>query len=1167
MFLRSLTIKGFKSFAESANIDLSPGVSVIVGPNGSGKSNIVDAIAWVLGAQGPKTVRSTKMDDVIFAGTGKRGALGRAEVSITIDNSDHRLGIDLADVMITRTLFRSGESEYALNGNPCRLLDLQDLLSDAGVGRQQHVIISQGQLDTVLNARPEERRGIVEEAAGITKFKKRRERTEKRLEAMEVDLSRAGDLLREVRRQVRPLAQQAQKAKRQLELRDRTTQLRRYLAGSEVRALEDLAEKVAQDQVDAELAVLELQTQMSEIDKVIYALEMVVPPVNGDDLVDLISRAETLSERFKAAKNISQEKKTAILLQLRTLDRTSVLESLRNEQQQLTGELHNIEHDIVQLGPELESLESDETAFKADETPDIAEKLSILTESSNVLRQRLGSLSLRRSSLVESCNRLLSEEHHLYDRRLGLSAQNEQKNKELDEVNVRLADMAGRIAKKQEEFTHAEERELQLKLELEDLQRRHSELELSVGTLSARVAAYEAAIEEGRSKTQAKSLAQIKGSIGALVDLIDIAPGYEGAFTASVRGISDAVLAESSESAADGLRHLKRQSLEGSIISITGYLPTIPVMPQAREITLETMRSAVSTSKKEVGEFLDVVLASTYVVSGSLDEAIEFHLRYPKLTFVTLEGERIGPNGFHTAIRPMQATGIALERARIEVDGLNEQFRSSKVNVDRVKNEHQSWTETLRALRSELESLREDFARSESLPGRIRSELIVTKSQLVQLEAEYSGVVGRQAESSSEIAGLEPQIDELQAQLESTETQVALLQSKMQGQYVKRRELDAKRSDLEVKAATLEQRRLGISRALESIAGRLEVETANQVEASREVSSGKRSLVGLDYLIGLCSACLSDSLELIKHLRWLRSELVGEAQGRLNRLSEARANRTECERNLNAKREALQLAAIRSSETRIRLETMGERIRRELGIETEIAKSTPVPEGVSPTHAEAVLAELEGELASLGAVNELAEVELAELSERARFLESQLEDVKSSRREIVKVIKAIDDEMLTVFAEAFNDVSENFATLFQQLFPGGKGKLILGDPDQPFGSGLEIEVVLPGKNVKRLSLLSGGERSLVALAFLFAVFESRPSPFYILDEVEAALDDINLNRFLGLISSFGKKAQLLIISHQKRTMEVADLLYGVTMQEGGSTKVIAQRMSDIYIGA
>jgi chromosome segregation protein len=315
------------------------------------------------------------------------------------------------------------------------------------------------------------------------------------------------------------------------------------------------------------------------------------------------------------------------------------------------------------------------------------------------------------------------------------------------------------------------------------------------------------------------------------------------------------------------------------------------------------------------------------------------------------------------------------------------------------------------------------------------------------------------------------------------------------------------------------------------------------------------------------SVFLGVASELAGEAKRVRLHLIEAARFRSARLDDARTRRLQLESELDAKREALQLSAIRRSEARVRLETMGERIRRELGIEVEIAKSTPIPEGVHPAEAELVLSQLEEELLGLGPINELAEIELAELTEKLQFLDTQLEDVKASRRELGKVIRSIDSEILQLFQGAIDDITENFSILFDQLFQGGKGRLVLSNLSEPLASGLDIEVALPGKSVKRLSLLSGGERSLIALAFLFSIFESRPSPFYILDEVEAALDDINLNRFLKLITSFGKSSQLLIISHQKRTMEVADLLYGVTMQEGGSTKVVSQRMSQVSANA
>ncbi|TAN29699.1 MAG: hypothetical protein EPN30_01850, partial [Actinomycetota bacterium] len=571
MFLRSLTVKGFKSFADPVTIDLSPGVSVIVGPNGSGKSNIADAIAWVLGAQGPKTVRSSKMDEVIFAGAGRRGPLGRAEVSIVIDNSDKGLGLDLTEVMITRTLFRTGESEYLLNGNPCRLIDLQELLSGAGVGRQQHVIISQGQLDIILNSKPEERREVVEEAAGITKFKRRRERTERRLNAMEGDLARAEDLVREVKRQIKPLVQQAAKAKRQLELRDRISQLKRYIAGAELRALESAAEAAAQERIDAELAVLAIQNEVAGIDQAISNLERTRPIVDADDLFDVITRTEALSERIRSTATLARQKRQAMSENLRASDNRAVVESLKQELDRVNVEIQGAEAQIVELGARLEQLELDEASFRLEETPEIAESLQDLNNRFSELTGENGSLLSRRNVLLETLNRVTAQIQGLESRRLRMQEQLTLKSQELEGVTARISQLVEIRDQNDSQYLLGLESDKARKSQLDAAEALHNRLQVEVNSLRAKVSAYEAAIEEGRSKTQAKALGQLTGFLGALVDVIDISGGYETAFSAAVQSLSSSVLASDQSSAVEGLKYLKVNNLEGSIISVNQY--------------------------------------------------------------------------------------------------------------------------------------------------------------------------------------------------------------------------------------------------------------------------------------------------------------------------------------------------------------------------------------------------------------------------------------------------------------------------------------------------------------------------------------------------------------------------------------------------------------------
>lgn len=1166
MYLRSLTIKGFKSFADSVTIDLSPGVSVIVGPNGSGKSNIADAIAWVLGAQGPKTVRSQKMDEVIFAGAGRRAPLGRAEVSIVIDNHDQGLQLDLSEVTITRTLFRSGESEYALNGNPCRLIDLQDLLSDAGVGRQQHVIISQGQLDMLLNARAEERRQVVEEAAGITKFKKRRERTERRLTALEGDLIRASDLVKEVKRQVRPLTQQAAKAKRQLELRDRTTLLRRYISGSELRALEDLAGAIGKELVNAEIAVLEIQQEIAQVNGAIAALEDEGFDSDSEDLFDLVTRSEALSERLGAAAGIALQKKQSLLERANAADRTEVINSLEKELTTLKDDMWNVESQIVELGTDLESLEAEEADFRISEVPEIGEALQGLNRQFNVATGEHALQGSKRSALVESIKVLDKQNQELSSRRSALETRLSSASSELERIGQRSSFLQSSIAEKSELFSQQDLREKELKEQLDDVVSQYSNSQVSVNSLNARVSAYKAAIEEGRAKTQAKALKEMRGFLGALVDVIEIESGYEGAFSAAVQAIATSVLTSDDSSALDGLRHLKSRNLDGSVISLARFANRSAAELPPPRLPVANLRSKVSTTSGEVKKFLDHVLLNTFVVSTGLEDAIQYHRLHSELVFVTLEGERLGPDGYWTASRPMRGTGLALERAVKELAEAERENLELLRLLEDLRSSHQSASKLSATLRAELEVLREEAARLHGLPERIRADLSVITSEMAAVEIEQNSCAAEKQRAVLALETVESELTEKSVVLASFESEINLLQSKMRAQFSKRRELDQRGADLELRAAKLEQARLGLERAIDSAESRMNREIENQEASASELSSWNRSIIGLDYVIFRSEALQSEASRIAFEAKRSRQHLLELAKVRSEHLSEARTKRLSLESDLEDKRESLQLSNIRKSETKVRLETMAERVRRELGIEAEIAKNTPIPEGVAPAQAESVLRELEDELSSLGPINELAELELAELNEKLKFLEAQLDDVKSSRRELDKVITSIDSEMLQVFESAIKDVSGQFSILFSQLFQGGKGRLVLSEPADPLHSGLEIEVALPGKRIKRLSLLSGGERSLVALAFLFSVFESRPSPFYILDEVEAALDDINLNRFLKLIRNFGRTSQLLVISHQKRTMEVADLLYGVTMQEGGSTKVISQRINQPVLG-
>ena len=1153
MYLKSLTMKGFKSFADPTTLELEPGVTVVVGPNGSGKSNVVDAVAWVLGAQGPRVVRSAKMDDVIFAGTAKRAPLGRAEVSLVIDNSSHELPIDFTEVTITRTLFRSGESEYAINHVPCRLLDVQELLSDSGVGRSQHVIIGQGQLDAILSARPEERRMVIEEAAGILKYRRRRERAVRRLEASESSLNRLQDLLREVRRQMRPLERQAASALVHGDLEAELRAIRLYLAGRELAELDSAETNAARTSTELQRNVAQLSLELEGLDLRASVASDALGSEPAEELTPLVGHLDRLHERARGLLALMDERRRASATLLAALegqgDVTEVQQSLRR----VLEELANSEVEATELAPEWERLAGAEAAL-------IEAEVGHSARYADLSRAGLAEGASLRAAAEQARRRLatLRQDEALARERLTVA------NRTLGELRARLATARARRLELETAMATARDAAAQAAAGLEGSRQSVAEAdaarrvaEEAAHRVEARVEALSFALEEARERADLGRLGELAGLLGTLRDLIVVAPNSELALEAALLDGLDAAVLDGAQALQLAIERLAGRG--GSLLPLPergGEAATAARLPAG----CRRLRGDVQASDSRVEALLDAQLRDVVVCPGGVLEALEFAAEHHDLVVVTEAGDRVSRSGIRlsssavgASAAALAASTIELDRARVLATTANGQLRSAQGVEEQARRAEQ-------AARTALEGLGAEERSAE----REESQLA---SQIVTLEHEESTAT---EVLDAALIGLDPveaEVVALDAQVGALEVGEAAIAERFEEADAARHALDeraralaALRRDLEVRAAALEERRALLGARRDELEHNLAAREAAVAEATRrraEFDAEDGTLAALMAEVGT----LATRLEIHAHdLGAEHDRRLATSRERLEHLGAIRHERERIERELAARREQQQRCEIILAESRIRREAAAESLRRELDVEPAEALAAPRPE-LAPGSEPAMRARtLERELRELGPVNPLAAEELAALTERGQFLEGQLEDVRSARRELNQVIRAVDTEIVDVFAGAYEDVAANFESLIETLFPGGQGRLSLTAPDDLLETGVEIEARPAGRNVRRLSLLSGGERSLVAMAYLFAVFRSRPSPFYLMDEVEAALDEVNLTRFHDLVNEFRDDAQLIIVSHQKKTMEVADALYGISMQPGGASKVISERV-------
>jgi chromosome segregation protein len=1180
VFLKSLTLKGFKSFADSTTLDFEPGVTVVVGPNGSGKSNVVDAVAWVLGAQGPRTLRSAKMEDVIFAGTPSRPALGRAEVSLTIDNVAGLLPIDFSEVTITRTLFRTGESEYAINRVPCRLLDIQELLSDTGVGRQQHVIVSQGNLDAILNSRAEDRRLVIEEAAGILKFRRRKEKSERRLEATEASLVRLQDLLREVRRQLRPLEKQAEAARRHDDVVASLAAVRAHLYGRDLGAVEAKLAAAARDRTELARQETDVRAALARLDTGIASAEIEEEAARASevaiDLAEAVSRAEGQKERAAGLLAVLAERKRGVD---RALDATvdqDVIASLEAEGAALTQRLAAVEEEAAQLLPAADDLAVAEHDLEAEKTRVEADWHHEGPVGGDPAGEVRGELAALRAGLERSGSE---------GRRMETSAQSvRQRVDRLAAESQRLAAVVAETTEAGPELEAAARRDreasTQANASLATAEDERRQADADRHHWSARHEALAQALDEARARAGAKRLAEVGGVVGTLLELVEVDAGYEAAFEAAAGEMLAAVIVDGTGAARKGLAELHRLETSGAVVALGADRPARagdgtpaagagwpvagwPAAGGAAAGGAEPLRDRVRAVLPAVAALLDELLAGAVVVDGGWEAAVDLAESSPDLLVVTRSGDRCHRGVWRAGSGAGAVTAAALDEAR-------QRFADCQARAGRA-NEALQWARTLadqardRATRA-ARVVDANTARNASAADSLRrtdTDLAEARNEGEVVANERRELASRVERDRGRLAELEGLLPALEAQAEAEAERAAAERAARSRLAERTATVAAMRRELEVRAAGLEERRSLTDRRLAEVEQRLARNVAERDSATARRRQLEDVVVVVDRLITLVRERHQEIDQALLRLRAARRAQTEAARVRVEHLDALRRQRATAERQLSEARERISRLEVDDTEARVRLEATIEAIRRDLDCEPEAVRGAPCPELPPGTSATSRRAELERELRIMGPINPLALEEFQALQERHEFLEAQLEDVRSARRELTKVIRAIDTEIVEVFRAAYADVSEHFETLFATLFPGGQGRLRLTDPEHLLETGIEVEARPSGKNVRRLSLLSGGERSLTAMAFLFAVFRSRPSPFYLMDEVEAALDDVNLHRFLDLVHEFRSEAQLLIVSHQKRTMEAADSLYGVTMAPGGSSRVITERVDQV----
>ncbi|KQS73194.1 chromosome segregation protein SMC [Modestobacter sp. Leaf380] len=1183
MYLSALTLKGFKSFASPTTLRLEPGITAVVGPNGSGKSNVVDAIAWVLGEQGAKSLRGGKMEDVIFAGTAGRAALGRAEVTLTIDNADGALPIAYTEVSITRRMYRSGESEYEINGDKVRLLDVQELLSDSGIGREMHVIVGQGQLDAVLSGRPEDRRGFIEEAAGVLKHRKRKEKALRKLDAMQANLDRLADLTTELRRQLKPLGRQAEVARRaagvQADLRD----ARLRLLADDLVALRtaldaDVADETAAREQRARVEV-DLAAATAQQTDLETALASDAPALAAAQ--DTWFRLSTLGERFRGTAQLAAERH-------RHLSAPVAAPSGRDPDA-LDAEATRVEATEAELATQLAVEQSRLDAAVAARTAlDAA-----LTAAERELVAAARALADRREGLARLCGQVAAARSRVAAgeaevERLGTAAR--EATARADAAGDRLAAHeqpdddgdSSPLAAAHDRALAAQTAAARVVAELADAERT-AERERGAAQAHRDAVALGLAPADGAAAVLAGAAAGVLGGVtGPLAERLAVHAGDEVAVAAALGGLAEAVVVTSPRAAADALEHLAAEAA-GRVGVLVSGAPAVgdradwPALPAGARWAVDLV-DAPADLAAAVQRALDRV-----AVVADLAAAVSLVTEHPAVRAVTVTGDVLGSDRA-VGGQPDAPSGLEV-RARVDAaDGAlaTATARAAELATElaRARDAHRvAVADAEAAARARREAEKEQAARGRELAA------LAADARSATAEADRADAARVRAEQGLEQAALA---------LSGLADRLAAAEAAPVEDEPSPAERDRLRAELAAVRTTETEARLGVRTAEErarSLHGRAEAlrRQARQERAARERAEVARRARarGAATAEEVRSAAEDASVLLAGSLQRAAGErdvLAAARTGREAQLLVVRTRVREHTAELDRLTDEVHRDEVARAQQRLRIEALEARAVQEHGIELEVlvaeygpqAPVPPTPPQLAAARAagdaepepvpyvrveqEHRAARAEKDLAALGRVNPLALEEFAALEERSTFLATQLEDLRATRRDLLTVVREVDDRIHEVFASAFADTAREFEQVFQTLFPGGEGRITLTDPDDLLTTGVEIEARPPGKKVKRLSLLSGGERSLTAVALLVAIFRARPSPFYVLDEVEAALDDVNLGRLLTLVEQLRDTSQLIVITHQKRTMEIADALYGVSMRGDGITGVISQRL-------
>ncbi len=1171
MYLKSMVLRGFKSFADRTELKFEPGLTVVIGPNGSGKSNISDAILWVLGEQSAKQLRGRAMEDVIFAGSSARKAVGIAEVDLILDNSDGTLPVDFQEVMISRRMYRSGESEYLINGAPSRLRDILDILHDSGLGKDTHSIISQGKLVEVLSAKPEDRRSLIEEAAGIAKHMKRKARAERKLERMDESLRRATDLKQEIDRQLRPLERQMDRAKRAQEITAELQHLSTVLAVDDLRVLQrrygSITEREQEVRAQEELDLFRQAEKERELEKLQVLLEE--QGLFVGDLAERRRHMQTILERLDASMRLLEEKGNNMVDRLSGLRGTIFqaerrLRSRTEEREQISSDLAATTGEVEHLDAELLTRKAalDAAVAARREHEDAFRQLMAVADSTTRERDRLElTLAKARESLSS-----VTVEDEMYASRLA------QLEETIEETVTLLAERNDELTRGERELEEArsavDEARTGSTAAVEKLDAARTERDETRSRLIEATSRRSGIEEVMRALDDANPLRaallqeKLPALSGMVSDIIGVPANLESAVERVLGVDALALVVDDTRGLADALDRVLAGDRTGHIEFLAASMAAAePVhssvgTPLIDDLTFDERYRGIVTS----------LLGDVFLV-GSTKQALDALEQGLPGRYLAPDGLLASGDGRITLGSPTQEGRGALERSRElaelteripELETAAEEALEAVAREEAAVEQARAALSELTAKKSELDRIVAELGRS---IGRTEKELSVARAEQERVSVKRDSLTERAAAERERIASGEKDLALLVADLEELDSRrTPLLEARNIGRDAER-EAESAHNDIRLaharateRKAHLVSRRADLDREVEELESTLNVshETERKLEVLRE---------RVEPLHELYATIRESALGWAVRLRDQAQLKEADSSSLRETIEQARKATVEAREALERTRASQTTLQVDKGKLDVQVEAAIAAIVEPGHMNLEAALELPEPEDREAS--EQQLTKLKRSLANIGPVNQVAVEEYDKLSERAQYIDTQVVDLRDARKSLDRILRAIDRKMRRKFLETYEEVDRNFTEIVGEFFPGGEGHLVMTEPDDPENTGIDVVAQPAGKRIRNISQLSGGERSLIALALLFAVYRTRTVPFYVLDEVEAALDDSNLDRFLSALDHLKERTQLIVVSHQRRTMERADVLYGVSMRSDGVSSVISQRLDTL----